>query len=613
MPLEQALALGGLLRALHPSLGALRGPQLGGTTVPDGYGALERRGPYERLLLSEWALADAAPDEFLRRAGSGEHLFYGLQRRTQKQQTAVAAVFDTGADQLGAPRLAQVALWMLLARRAEAAGARFLWGTLAEPGVLHADDDLEALRRLLQARSFARGTAVAWAAWRAPLAAGGAGERWRIGAPAEAADSAGFSHRVGLQRRLDGSLEVLVTTPSGRRSLRPALPPPVAASRLLAGDFNLKVQAPPTEDSGRGTLDLDQAPVIASDNRRVLVAAQDGSLLVYRIGPGEKPQRAQRRSGGALVAAMLNNKHVSGLIADRDYLYFWRLDKFRTQPRPPANQCSLPHAPGPWLPAQVFMQGGKAQQLYLIDRERRLLRWRSGAAAHGADAGNVGTWPDTIDTGVLCMREADTHLLAYVRWQDGRAELALHSRSTDQPGQAFSNRLLPQAPTHGFLCGRMIEGRWFGAWAVQTAQLGNDTAWDVSELNLRERGKSEHASLRLGAGWEPVGLCLVPGTWGYGLAALSPDRLRLCVHLPDGRHPPDVLYASDVPIASASLGGDGQTVALLTERRELVLIANGSRHAQRIAFGDGEALQPDAGQPDAGQPDAGQPDTERPA
>ena len=44
------------------------------------------------------------------------------------------AVFDSGPGQLGAPRVAQVAAWIALARRAAAAGLGFAWGVAPAGG-----------------------------------------------------------------------------------------------------------------------------------------------------------------------------------------------------------------------------------------------------------------------------------------------------------------------------------------------------------------------------------------------------------------------------------------------------------------------------------------------
>jgi hypothetical protein len=97
---------------------------------PDGYGGFVRRGPWDRLLLSEWALLDEVPDEFIRRVAAGEQLFHELEHTTHKRAGVVVALFDVGGDQLGRPRIAQLALAIVLAAQARARGATFLFGTL---------------------------------------------------------------------------------------------------------------------------------------------------------------------------------------------------------------------------------------------------------------------------------------------------------------------------------------------------------------------------------------------------------------------------------------------------------------------------------------------------
>lgn len=134
-----ASCLDGLLGPVRPRHAVRRG-------APDGYRGLARRGPYDRLVLSEWALLDEAPDEFIRRATSGEHAFYDLDKRDPGTGARVRVVLDAGPTQLGAPRIVQLAVLFVMARRAERAGATLVWsvagssrppsGTVDEPGVL---------------------------------------------------------------------------------------------------------------------------------------------------------------------------------------------------------------------------------------------------------------------------------------------------------------------------------------------------------------------------------------------------------------------------------------------------------------------------------------------
>src|SRR4051812_12486466 len=134
---DLAEPLGQLLLQLHPVVGRMRAPAPSPDALPAGVGSIFQRGSYERLLISEWAVADAEPDEFIRRAAGNELLFTGPEPERQRRSQRCIALFDAGPAQLGEPRLAQLALFILLARRAQEAGAAFEWGVLQHPGELH--------------------------------------------------------------------------------------------------------------------------------------------------------------------------------------------------------------------------------------------------------------------------------------------------------------------------------------------------------------------------------------------------------------------------------------------------------------------------------------------
>lgn len=97
---------------------------------PEGYGGLTTRGTFERLLASEWALADVAPDEFLRRAAARELLHVERAFRHTPTARVTRVVVDTGPAQAGAARLVQLAALVVLHRRAAAHGARVEVGVL---------------------------------------------------------------------------------------------------------------------------------------------------------------------------------------------------------------------------------------------------------------------------------------------------------------------------------------------------------------------------------------------------------------------------------------------------------------------------------------------------
>jgi hypothetical protein len=180
-PREILQSFGPMLQRLDRAVGPLRVKSETGSGEPDGFDGLTRRGSYERLLLTEWLLADELPDEFLRRAVMGEHAFYQVARREPAGSRLSVALFDAGPNQLGSPRLAHLAALIVLARRAEAAGAEFRWGVLQsrEMPMLTAAD---SIRQLLDARSLREADAGDLTHWQERLGSGGRSDDfWLIG------------------------------------------------------------------------------------------------------------------------------------------------------------------------------------------------------------------------------------------------------------------------------------------------------------------------------------------------------------------------------------------------------------------------------------------------
>jgi hypothetical protein len=165
-PRDLALSLGPVLQRLSSAVGPLQVRRAHGGGEVDGYDGIDRHGSYERLLSTEWLLADEMPDEFLRRAVMGEHLFLHASRPEPGGIRTSVAIFDAGPGQLGSPRIAQLAALIVLARRAEDAGARFAWGILQTPDApLHPEVTEAGILRLLQARTPHEATDSQIGAW----------------------------------------------------------------------------------------------------------------------------------------------------------------------------------------------------------------------------------------------------------------------------------------------------------------------------------------------------------------------------------------------------------------------------------------------------------------
>lgn len=592
---DQQQAVGDLLRRLHPALGAYRGPvQRGGDSVA-GVDELRRRGPYHRLLLSEWAVADAAPEEFLRRASSGEHLFLSPRHETPRADAGIVAVFDGGPSQLGAPRLAQVALWILLAQRAEAAGVGFAWGALDAPGALHPADSVEALRRFLAGRTFARPAADLRDRWHASLIAAeiAHGERWLVGGE----DDPRFSHRVRLQRDLAGQLRMTIDSPAGRRGLDVLLPPAAPAQRLLRGEFGYVAKPQRLPEAVAGRLSLQQPPLIGHDNRRIAVPLVDGrQVMIHKVLARDRHAKHNRPrdvmgphwpAGLQPVCMTLSGKTVAGLLASDTHLQFWPNLRFRGGPRPPADRFSLPIGQPRWLPCEWFNSGGDAQHFYAIDRNGRLVCWRSETRADGKPGDNA---PASIDTSVQAITRVDDQRLLYLRHHGLRASLYLLERgkSVGTVLAACPEASPSGATARGLLAFGTFDGSDARAVAAHPTSAGNGT-WQVWSAAVPTRHGTRAPeirsdTIRVGEGWKVHGLCLMPGSWTAALVAVSPDKRRLCAI---GASSVEVLYASEAPITTVSTSVDGRLIALVTERRTLVVL-----HPD----GNDDARVPDSGQ-----------------
>ncbi|MCC7246991.1 MAG: hypothetical protein IT473_00020 [Lysobacter sp.] len=574
-PHESALAIGGMLPRLHAAMGRYRGTLQRGAHTPNGIDELRRRGPYHRLLLSEWALADEVPDEFLRRASSGEHLFLSPRYETLRADAEIVAVFDSGPAQFGAPRLAHIALWILLARRAEEAGIGFRWGLLDAPGALDAGGDAAALKRMLAARTLHHADATRIAAWRDALAAElcQSGERWCIGGAREATDA--FSHRVAIARDLHTQLRVEIVGAGGRRDVEVPLPPDKASARLLRGGFAYEVAATHAletkHEASAQKLSLRQPPLIGPEGRRIVVPVLgESAAMIYDLAPSAKKSKKSQRKmrwgrGSELVFAAMSGKSFGGVVADRSYLFFWQIEGFGVVSRPDNTVFQAPPGQAHWLPALWFNSGSRPHQIFVIDAAHRLSMFE------GSRPDRTGVLTQPIDTDVIAMARTDADSFAYLRYRGGMLELMLRHRRS-----AASRRLaqvsLSAPPDKGFLFG--LRYRDINAWCVrmERGREGGASFWALYRYDQRTPSPQVQV-IQVASGWSVVGLTPVPGTASeFGLVAITADRKRLMLLRVIGS---DTLYASARSITAASVATDTSLIAFITEDRQLIALTPG--------------------------------------
>ena len=243
-PDEISLILGGYVRQISPFFSPISSSSEDLNGEPNGYDGVARRGIYERLLLSELALADGFGDEFIRRAVMGEHLFLNLARAAPASKRVSIALFDAGAMQIGAPRIAHLAAFIVLARRAETADAMFLWGVLQDTKQLVISDDTESsIKILLESRTAKDVAETDISEWREKLREiDKMADIWLVGSEnlARFAETKNFSRlyveeNIELEKR-EISLKIKSASGAEKQTIL-ELPPPNICTRLLRNPF----------------------------------------------------------------------------------------------------------------------------------------------------------------------------------------------------------------------------------------------------------------------------------------------------------------------------------------------------------------------------------------
>jgi hypothetical protein len=393
-PDDLARTLGHLLLRLQPLVAPLRRHAALTGVEPAGIGDIVHRGSYDRLLISEWALADSVPDEFLRRAANNELLFTGPEPANSEDSLHCIALFDAGPAQLGEPRLAHLAMFILLARRAELAGAAFRWGILQQPGILHDQLDAAGVRRLLEARTFAALDQDGLAQWNAVLKEVPA-DCWLVGDPASPCPAPAHS-RVLVQRSwFRPQLDVELVQRRRSSSVALPLPSPQDAVRLLRRPFDAPASAASVMSAKAHS--LKRAPMFGNMREWLALGMMDGSVNVYRMPdwPHARPGRPRRLEklahADSIVAAGLARKSFGTVTVGDGALHFFGF------PGPVFGKTTLPlpdpdlfHAvPGAlrWMPAFYFLERSKdgcVEEVLALDKAGRLACWTCRSGPHGA-------------------------------------------------------------------------------------------------------------------------------------------------------------------------------------------------------------------------------------
>jgi hypothetical protein len=314
-PPDLALGVGQAVRQVSRFLGPMRLPVKEDRGDPDGYRGITTRGRFERLLLSEWALALEIPEEFLRRAAMHEQLFTALAYRQTGGIRRQLVLFDGGPLSLGRPRVAQLALLIALLERARAKQVRFSWGILGDTRRAQiAELTTSSVRRLLEGRSARPATPQDAEEWlRTTLEPEQADDLWLVGprgigelCPSAVRTVLELSEGQEPAGEQAATLELKLLRPGqAERSMQLELPPDPLSIRLLRDPFQTRAAEP--RSLGGLRLSLEAPPRFVDSGRRILVELAGGGLAVLHAtsgsAPGAKPTIYRPSSDRHVVAA----------------------------------------------------------------------------------------------------------------------------------------------------------------------------------------------------------------------------------------------------------------------------------------------------------------------
>ncbi len=327
---DLAPIVGTLSARLSQAIGPLRVQTTTPSDEPNGYSSLSRRGPYERLLASEWALQLESPDEFVRRASQGEQLFLELERSVSASSMEAWLLMDCGPSQLGAPRLAHLAALVAFSRRAREAGLLLRWASLRnwdQPPQLEFTPG--TLSEWLTARSPYAPTAFDASTWSNQLPTRSSNvvpDVWLVGGPSVVPFAAAHAwSSVVVNEGADGG-QLGVRISAGRRrpvELRLPLPEQRQQVRLLRDPFTeLPKPKPPTpKRTSRVALHPKTRLAFSHDGHRLFARTRDGGVTALPVRNTARASYGLPKtfeSSDLVIAAWWTSRRNRGVVVSRN-------------------------------------------------------------------------------------------------------------------------------------------------------------------------------------------------------------------------------------------------------------------------------------------------------
>jgi hypothetical protein len=563
-------ALAPLVQRLDLAVGPMRANSRAGRGEPDGFQGLSRRGNPERLLLSEWLLAEEMPDEFLRRAAMGEQAFLLLAQTAPAGGRRSVVLFDAGPGQIGSPRLAHLVALLVLARRAETAGAGFAWGIAQKPDIpLLSVVSAATIGELLSARTSKSVTAHDLEQWHKMVSGTcDVDDFWLVGDMPTGGPSMAVLRVEDVFDPAVRQVRVTVCRPTGSSggAVLLDLPPDDVCTRLLRDPFD---SPPPVLPRRTATRFAPASNLLFTPGgTKLLARSADGGLLTYPVpnsphGGMGKPKLYRCPAVDPIFAAgrvrktylIVTGVEKSGRVrvdgigpkADKAPQGFYDISS--GQSFPVRGPKSVLH---PCLPFSATR--GDDPDLYTLDSEGTLVRL---VCEKGQQETNQTEVSQVYRRNVCAMgiTAMGRHLVTVNRQSE---RWLVTSRQSDGDRK---ERTLPHdgdAAKFAFIgYGSDFQEDKFGLVALQT----NFLQWTI----LSSQGGQ---SLTVPLNTDVVGVLGSGSKPGPGLLTLGPDRRRLTWLGLSWSH---ALPPASGHIASVAVSMDAPNVAYSTETGEVVV------------------------------------------
>lgn len=588
---EVRQCLAALMAPLLPFLGRPRAHLDGLGQEPVGIDNLMRRGSYERLVLSEWLLADEHPEEFLRRAAQAEHLFLRHRLQSPKAQRRLLVMLDAGLSMLGAPRLVQAATFLLLMRRAQQCQASLVFGIAQQPSAWHTATDLSSVRAILAARTSQGLTPVMQQAWSDALSEHAMTmERWWLGADSGADEWLGTwcTHRMLIRPGFDDAVRATQTDRAGQRSLELVVPRTPAMRRLLLGDWQLKSAKVTERSSPRTLTKLKYRPYlfIASDLRDILSTSPDMRvvcrfMLRHRLTDQAAP--SVRADTGQLELQRISTNEtepptamsISGRTAAIWYVSHTEIRVFGPKSRlrlmrPGQDQLAF-HPGQRGLLHSAYLVENSNSRLLLRDRKGRLVAWQPDTSVAGSA---LSPWRFELlaQEGVVRLDQASSYAAIAISLNDGAWHLVCYRCGS---GKALASLAFEGPGTRVTAACYVRELRqWHYAVAVQQVRQAQTGQWSWHIWSgiggTTQTPKCDVVSMP--GQWQILGLARhrTPRGATYKLVAISHDGKTVWELV--GVNIFARIYQSASRLTSGTMSVDGSTIALATIEGRLIVL-----------------------------------------